>query len=85
MKKNSHGVVHPLLNHNPTTKLWGCLTSNVILATQLPKYLKFVELAIIMVLGSVEDERTFSIMNFMKSKLHNHLTTHLHLVVRMFM
>jgi len=45
--------------------------------------LKLVELAIVMVLDNVEDEKTFSIFNFMKSKLHNHLTTHLSLMVRM--
>jgi len=36
------------------------LASNVIVADKLLEYLKLVELAIIMVLGSVEDERTFS-------------------------
>ncbi len=35
-------------------------------------------------MGSVEDERCFSTLAFMKSKLHNRLTTHLPLVVRMF-
>ncbi len=31
----------------------------------------------------MEDEKTFSIVNFMKSKLHNHLTFHLNLVIIM--
>jgi len=35
-----------------------------------------------MVLGNVEDERTFSTLTFMKSKLKNRLTTHLDLVVK---
>ncbi len=39
---------------------------------------------IVMVLGNVEDERTFSTLTFMKSKLKNQLTTHLDLVVRMY-
>jgi hypothetical protein len=36
--------------------------------------LKFEELAIIMVLGSVEDEKSFSTMKFMKSKFCKCLT-----------
>ncbi len=36
-----------------------------------------------MVFDSVEDENTFSIVNFMKFKLHNQLTTNLDLVVCM--
>jgi hypothetical protein len=32
----------------------------------------------------MEDENTFSIVNFMKFKLCNHLTTHLDLVVWMY-
>ncbi len=42
------------------------------------------EIAIVMVVGSVEDEKTLSIVSFMKSKLYNCLTTHLDLVVQMY-
>ncbi len=45
---------------------------------------RLVELAIVMVLGNVEDERTLSTFIFMKSKLRNRLTTHLDLVVKMY-
>jgi hypothetical protein len=38
----------------------------------------------VQILGSIEDERTFSNLVFMKSKLHKKLTTHLNLCVRMF-
>jgi hypothetical protein len=37
-----------------------------------------------MVLGNVEDEKTFFILTFMKSKLKNRLTTHLDLVVKIY-
>jgi hypothetical protein len=50
----------------------------------LLEYLKLVQLAIIMVLGSVEDGMTFSNVNFLKSKLWNQLTIHLDLVVKTF-
>jgi hypothetical protein len=36
------------------------------------------------VLGSMEDEQTFSTLYFMKSKLRNKLNEHLHVVVRMY-
>ncbi len=41
-------------------------------------------MAIGMVLGSVENEHTFFTMNFIKSKLHNWLTTNLDLVIYMY-
>jgi hypothetical protein len=47
------------------------LASNVIVADKLSEYLKLVELAIVMVLGNVEDKRNFSNVNFLKSKLWN--------------
>jgi len=43
-----------------------------------------VEITIVMFVGTMEDENTFSIVNFMKFKLRNHLTTHLDLVVWMY-
>ncbi len=42
------------------------------------------EIFVIMILGFVEDERCFSTLSFLKSKLHNHLIKHLDLVVMMF-
>ncbi len=38
----------------------------------------------VMVLGNVEDKCYFSTLSFMKLKLRNQLTTHLDLVVKMF-
>jgi hypothetical protein len=60
------------------------LASNIIVVDKLLEYLKLVKLAIVMVLGSVEDENTFFNVNFLKSKLQNWLTIHLDLVVRLF-
>jgi hypothetical protein len=61
------------------------LVSNVVLALKLSKFLKLVEIAIVMVVSSMEEERTFSMVSFMKSKLCNHLMTHLDLVVQIYM
>jgi hypothetical protein len=41
-------------------------------------------MAMLQIVGSVEDESCFSMLTFMKSKLCNKLTTHLPLVVHMF-
>jgi len=71
MKSNSHVVLHLLPDCNLTIKLWGHLASNAIVVDKLSKYLKLVELTIVMVLGNVEDERTFSTFNFMRLKFHN--------------
>ncbi len=49
-----------------------------------PKYVKLAEMAMVQIVGSVEDERCLSTLAFMKSKLCNRLITHLPLVVKMF-
>jgi hypothetical protein len=81
--KNNHDALHPLLNFNLTTKF-----ANVgfkwHFGYKLSENLKLVKLVIIMVLGSVEEEKTFSTLNFMKSKFYNCCIGHLDLVVRMF-
>ncbi len=43
-----------------------------------------VEIAVIQVLGLVEDEWTFSTISFMKSTLRNHLNEHLNIIVGMY-
>jgi hypothetical protein len=50
----------------------------------LIEWQKLIELSKAMVLGSVKDERCFFNLGFMKSKLKNISTTHLDLVVKMF-
>ncbi len=68
---------------NPITKLWKTLISFLILKNKLLKYVKLVELAIVKVIGSIEDEHYFSMLTFMKTKLWNRLTMHLELVICM--
>jgi hypothetical protein len=48
------------------------------------KDLKLVEIVIIIVVRNVENKKTFSTISFMKSKFRNCLTTHLDLVVQMY-
>jgi TorA maturation chaperone TorD len=47
------------------------------LKKHFPEWFKVAELAAVQVLGSVEDERTFSTVTFSKSKLRNRLSEHL--------
>ncbi len=61
------------------------LVSNVVLVLKLSKFLRLVEIAIVMVVRSMEEERTFSMFSFMKSKLCNHLMTHFDLVFQIYM
>jgi hypothetical protein len=42
------------------------------------------ELAVMQIIGSIEDECCFSTLAFMKTKLQNILTMHLELVIHMF-
>jgi hypothetical protein len=46
--------------------------------------MKFVELFIAIVLGNVEDENIFKMLNFVKSELQNWLMEHMYLVVWMY-
>jgi hypothetical protein len=52
---------------------------------RLFEFIKVVEIAVTVVLGNVEDECTFSTLGFMKSKLRNHLGSHLDTIVKMFL
>ena len=65
---------------NPLTRLWRRIKANGLLRHKLSDYFKVVELAVVTVLGSVEDERTFSTLSFMKNKLRNRLSVHLPVV-----
>jgi hypothetical protein len=50
----------------------------------LPEFIKVAEIAVTTMLGSVEDEHTFSTLGFMKYKLRNCLRSHLDTTVKMF-
>jgi hypothetical protein len=61
---------------NPVTRMWLSIDGNSFLRHSLSEYLKVVEIGIAIVLGSVQDERTFSTVSFLKNKVCNRLTTH---------
>jgi hypothetical protein len=84
MQSNCSFAMLPLRAYNPTTCMWKQVANSYILRLKMFKFFRLIELVIIMVLGNVEDERTFSTLIFMKSKLINQLTTHLDLVVKIY-
>jgi hypothetical protein len=47
---NSYGALHPSQFENPTNRMCEWVTSNVIVASRLSKYVKFMEMTIVMVL-----------------------------------
>ena len=84
MKSNSKPILQPPFSVNPLTKLWQSLGSNALLIHSFPEYFKLAKMAMTIVLGSVEDERAFSIVGFVKGKLRSKLGDHLPLSVQMF-
>ena len=81
MKENAVKMLRKPVIINPVTRLWQSLDANSYLRHSLSEYIIIAEIAIVMVMGSVQDERTFSTVSFMKSKLRNRLGTHLPLAV----
>jgi hypothetical protein len=83
MKENAASMLKKPYTVNPVTRMWLSIDGNSYLRHSLSEFMKVAELGITMVLGSVQDERTFSTMSFLKTKVRNRLTTHLPLVVSM--
>jgi hypothetical protein len=83
MRENAPSMMSRPFKVNPVTRMWLSIDSNSFLRHALSEYVKLVEIDICMVLGSVQDERTFSTVTFLKTKVRNRLTTHLPLVVDM--
>jgi hypothetical protein len=54
---------------NPLTKIWRLFDANSTLSKCFLEYFKLAEIAVVHVLGSVEDERTFSSLSFLKDKI----------------
>jgi hypothetical protein len=84
MKSNSKGAMEEPRDRNPLTKLWQKVSQNSLMVQCLSEFIKAAEIAVTAILGSVEDERTFSTLGFMKSKLRNRLGSHLDTSVKLF-
>jgi hypothetical protein len=69
MKSNAKFAMAPPHEVNPLTRLWTYLASPMVIVFKLHEYFKLT--AMVQVIGSVEDERCFNNLNFIKSKLQN--------------
>ena len=58
------------------TRLWNTLSASQYLQEIISEYFKLANLCQTMIFGSVEDERMFSALPFLKSKLRNKLDKH---------
>ena len=67
-----------------TTKLWTELKQSTLLSEEISEYFKLADLCQTMILGSVEDERVFSALGFLKSKLRNKLDKNLESCLRVY-
>jgi hypothetical protein len=67
MKENAQAMMKKPYYINPATRLWRSIVANSFLRHSLSEYIKVAEVALVMVLGSVQDERTFSQVSFMKN------------------
>jgi hypothetical protein len=83
MSHNAKAMMQESKDVNLVTHMWLKIQSSTLLVHKLSEYMKVVEIAMVMVLCSMEDEWTFNNLTFMKSKLCNRLTTHLDLCVHM--
>jgi hypothetical protein len=66
---------------NPLTRMRHLVTEFHMLVCSFSKYVKLIKLIMMLVVGSVENEKCFFTLIFMKSKLHNMLIAHLSLVL----
>ncbi len=84
MSHNVEAMMQKPSNVNMVIQMWLENQSSPLLVLKLNEYINIVEIVMVQVLGSIEDERTFSNLTFMKSKLCNKLTAHIDLCVCMF-
>jgi len=84
MQSNATAALQQPFDTNPFTRIWRSIIVNVLLHKELFEYIKLAKLAAVQVLDSVEDERMFLTLNFMKTKLRNQLQDHLPMIVGMY-
>jgi hypothetical protein len=63
---------------------WDILASMPTVFSHLSEYGRLAQLALAIPIGSVENERTFTAMNYLKPPTRNKLSTNLNVVVRLF-
>ena len=84
MKSNAANAMRELVDQNPLTCIWRTISTSKVLSSSFPEYLKLAKVGLVQVIGSVEDERCFSALNFIKNKNCHCLTKNLELSMRIF-
>jgi hypothetical protein len=69
MKSNAKFAMALPHKVNPLTRLWTSLATSLVIVFKLSEYFKLT--AMVQVIGFVEDEKCFSNLNFIKTKLQN--------------
>jgi hypothetical protein len=77
------GLEKPI-EHGAITRLWTNLAESQYLEETMLEYFKLADLCQTMILGSVSDERMFSALSFLKSKLRNKLDKHMDTCLRLY-
>ena len=85
MKSNSKVAMLPPFDVNPLSHLWRTMNASYLLTLSIVEYVKLVEIAVVDVLGSIDDERCLFSLSFLKNKLRNTLDKQLPLVVGMYL
>lgn len=68
MKTQAPKAMEKFKDGNPIIKLWYQLATNNLLVFQFYKFMKFVQMAIVQIVGGIKNERIFFMLTFMKSK-----------------
>ncbi len=76
--------MEPPFDLNPLTCIWRIINASWVLTHSFLKYFKLAEMAIVHVLGNVENGHYFSSSAFLKNKLRATLHPYLPLVVGMY-
>jgi hypothetical protein len=74
MGHNFDPVLHEENDLNPLTRMWCKVFGSTLLNHKLLEFIKLTEIIVVQMFGFVENEHTFNIVAFMKSKLRNYLT-----------
>ncbi len=84
MQSNVVATMDAPFHANPLIQLWRILEASWILWHSFLEFFKLAKIAVMQMLGLVENEQTFFIHSFMKCKLGNHFNEHLNDVVGMY-
>ena len=82
--REQYGLMENPNNEGVVTKLWKNLGESNQLRESILEYFKLTNLCLTMILGSVEDERVFSTLGFLKSKVRNKLDKNLDNCLRLY-